>query len=107
MIIESGYIIVNISIVALVTWGLRAFPFLVFGRKELPPMIRYLGSALPPAIMTILVAYCIRSINIVEYPYGLSEVMSILLIIFIHSKYENTYVSIITGTLCYMILIRM
>lgn len=106
MTTDTGYIIANITIVALVTWGLRAFPFLVFGRKNLPRLVRYLGSVLPPAIMAILVAYCIRNINFESYPYGFTEILSILLIIWIHSKYKNTYVSILAGTICYMILIR-
>jgi len=40
---STVYLIATIAIVALVTWGLRAFPFLVFGNRELPQLVRYLG----------------------------------------------------------------
>lgn len=100
------YLIATISIVALVTWGLRAFPFLVFRNRELPQLVRYLGYALPPAIMVILVCYCIRNTRFGVYPYGLAEIVSILLVILVHIKKKNMYVSIIAGTICYMLLIR-
>lgn len=100
------YLIAAIALVALVTWGLRAFPFLVFGNRELPQFVKYLGYVLPPAIMVILVFYCIRNTRFGEYPYGLAEILSILLVILVHLKKENMYVSVMAGTICYMLLIR-
>ena len=52
---EMLYAVAAIAVVALVTWGLRAAPFLLFGNRLLPKTMRYLGKALPPAIMTVLV----------------------------------------------------
>ena len=49
------YPIAVIGVVAIVTWFLRAFPFLLFGSRPLPKTVQYLGKALPPAIMTVLV----------------------------------------------------
>ena len=77
---EKLYPIAAIAVVALITWGLRAAPFLLFGSRPLPKTMRYLGKALPPAIMTVLVIYCLRN--------------------------TNMYLSIIAGTICYMVLIR-
>ena len=57
---NAVYPIAVIGVVAIVTWGLRAFPFLLFGKRQLPRMLLYLGKALPPAIMTVLVIYCLR-----------------------------------------------
>lgn len=103
---STVYLISTIAIVSLVTWGLRAFPFIVFGNRELPQLVRYLGYVLPPAIMVILVCYCIRNTKFEEYPYGLAQIISILLVILVHVKKKNMYVSIMAGTICYMILIR-
>lgn len=103
---STVYLIATIATVALVTWGLRAFPFLIFGNRELPQLVRYLGYVLPPAIMVILVCYCIRNIRFGEYFYGLAEIISILLVILVHIKKKNMYISIMVGTICYMILIR-
>ena len=100
------YYIAVIAIISIITWGLRAFPFLLFGSRPLPKIVYYLGKVLPPAIMTILVIYCLRDINIVRFPYGFPEIVSCLLVIFIQIIRKNMYLSIIIGTACYMILIR-
>ena len=100
------YCIAVIAIISIITWGLRAFPFLLFGNRPLPKIVQYLGKVLPPTIMTILVIYCLRDINIARFPYGFSEIVSCLLVIFIQIIRKNMYLSIIIGTACYMILIR-
>ena len=64
------YPLAVIGVIAVVTWALRAFPFLLFGNRPLPKVIRYLGKALPPAIMTVLVIYCLRDISFSQSPFG-------------------------------------
>ncbi|MBE6014221.1 MAG: branched-chain amino acid transporter AzlD [Lachnospiraceae bacterium] len=100
------YLIAVIAVIAIVTWALRAFPFLLFGNRPLPKTIQYLGRVLPPAIMTVLVIYCLRSTNIVEFPYGIPELVACALIVILQIIRKNMYLSIIAGTACYMILIR-
>ena len=95
-----------IAVISVVTWALRAFPFLLFGSRPLPKTIHYLGKVLPPAIMTILVIYCLRETNIVQFPYGFPELVACTLIVILQILRKNMYLSIIAGTACYMILIR-
>ena len=95
-----------ILLTALVTWLLRALPFIIFGKRELPDVIGYLGKILPPAIMTILVIYCLKSIDLTAKPFGLPEIISSLLVIILQATKKSMYLSIIAGTVCYMILIR-
>ena len=103
---DSLYPIAAIGVIALVTWALRAFPFLLFGGRPLPSMIRYLGRALPPAIMTILVIYCLRGTSFGRSPYGIPEIAACLLVRSLQIIRKNMYLSIIAGTICYMVLIR-
>ena len=100
------YTIAVVGIVAAVTWALRAFPFLIFGSRPLPKIIRYLGKSLPPAIMTVLVIYCLRDTEIGQSPYGIPELAACLLVVILQAVKKNMYLSIIAGTACYMILIR-
>ena len=52
-----------IAVTALFTFLTRAVPFLFFGgKKTSPPWILFLGRVLPPAIIAILVIYCLRNI---------------------------------------------
>ena len=101
------YPIAVIAVTALVTWTLRAFPFLVFGNRPLPEMVHYLGKVLPPAIMTVLVIYCLRETSFAQYPFGIPEIIASLLVIVLQWIRGNMYLSIITGTVCYMILIHL
>ena len=104
---DSIYPIAVISVIAIVTWFLRAFPFLLFGRRPLPGIIVYLGKALPPAIMTVLVIYCLRDISFGQSPFGIPELAACALVVILQVVRKNMYLSIIAGTICYMILIRM
>lgn len=103
---ELLYPLAVIIVVALVTWGVRAAPFILFGKRPLPQSMQYLGRVLPPAIMTVLVVYCLRSTEFGAPPFGLPEMISCLLAAVLQFARSNMYLSIIAGTLCYMILIR-
>ena len=100
------YPIVVIGIISIVTWVLRAFPFLLFGRRPLPEIILYLGKTLPPAIMTVLVIYCLRNTDFGQTPYGIPELIACAVVVILQIVRKNMYLSIIAGTLCYMVMIR-
>ena len=100
------YPLAVIGVIAVVTWALRAFPFLLFGNRPLPKVIRYLGKALPPAIMTVLVIYCLRDISFSQSPFGIPELAACALVVILQAVRKNMYLSVIAGTVCYMVLIR-
>ena len=52
-----------IAVTALFTFLTRAVPFLFFGGKKLLRPGFYFGRVLPPAIIAILVIYCLRNIT--------------------------------------------
>ena len=103
---EMLYAVATIAVVALVTWGLRAAPFLLFGNRPLPKTMRYLGKALPPAIMTVLVIDCLRNTRFDHSPFGIPELAACALVALLQIVKKNMYLSIIAGTVCYMVLIR-
>ena len=96
-----------VAVVALVTAFLRFLPFLIFnGKRPVPKWISYLGSVLPYSVMAMLVVYCLKGISFTAasgwLPYGVAVVAVALLNIW----KRNTLLSIIGGTICYMLLIR-
>ncbi len=104
---ETVYTCLAIAVTALVTCLTRGLPFLAFsGKRELPDWLRWLGDALPAAIMLILVVYCMRNTNLGTFPFGMAELISIAVTIVVHMKKRSTLVSMAVGTACYMILIR-
>ena len=104
---EALYPIAVIAVVALITWILRAAPFVLFGNRPLPGMMHYLGKVLPPAIMTVLVIYCLRNTSFSEFPFGIPEVAACVLVLILQVVRKNMYLSIIAGTICYMVFIRL
>jgi len=95
------------AVTAVMPWITRAVPFVIFGkRKELPKFVTYLGKVLPGAIMATLVIYCLKSIDLTEFPFGLAELISVAVVVILHLWRKNIFWSIAGGTLCYMILIR-
>ena len=94
-----------VAIMAVVTILLRFLPFIVF-RKQTPPFVAYLGKVLPAAIIGMLVIYCLKDTAITVFPFGLPELISIAGVVGMQVWKRNSILSILTGTVMYMILIR-
>lgn len=99
-------IYVMIIIMALVNFFTRLIPFLLFKDNNIPLWLIRLGENLPPAMMVLLVLYCIKDINLLEYSYGIAELFSILIVILLHTWKHNTLLSILSGTALYMFLVQ-
>lgn len=96
-----------ISVVSIVTILLRFLPFLIFNnKKETPKIIIQLGNILPFSVMAMLVVYCLKDTSFTSFPFGLSEIIAGTVVILLHIWKKNTLISIIGGTLIYMILIQ-
>ena len=97
-----------ILVCAGVTIALRALPFLALGRGggQPPALVRRLGERLPPAVMAILVIYCLRNTDVFAAPHGLPEIVSCLLVAVLHLWKRNTLISIAAGTAFYMFLVQ-
>ncbi|MDF2567482.1 MAG: branched-chain amino acid transport protein AzlD [Oscillospiraceae bacterium] len=99
--------LITILIIAGITFFTRAVPFFLFGKKEIPPaIVIYLGKVLPPAVIALLVVYCLKNVSVFEYPYGLPQLISIIVVVILHVWKRNNLVSIFGGTVLYMILVQ-
>lgn len=99
-------LVLVIAVITVVTVLTRALPFIAFGKKELPATVKYLGNVLPAAIMVILVCYCLKGIQFAESPHALPELVACAAVAGVHMWKKNMYLSIIVGTVCYMVLLR-
>ena len=101
------YEMLLILVAALVTVAIRFAPFEIFGRgQEVPKWIVRLGRLLPPAAMSVLLIYCLRSVELLSGNHGLPEFISVAAVMLLHAWKRNTLLSICAGTLLYMLLIR-
>lgn len=100
------YAMVLVLLMALVTWLLRFMPFLLFG-KSTPSYIVYLGKVLPSAMIGMLVIYCLKDVKVTAAPFGLPEFIAVLSVVVLQCRKRNSLVSILFGTILYMVLIRL
>ena len=98
--------IILIAAMSIGTILLRFLPFLVI-RKETPPYIAYLGRVLPPAIIGMLVIYCLKDVNCTAAPFGLPELIASVCVVGLQVWRRNSLLSILAGTILYMFLTQM
>lgn len=96
-----------ILVVAITTFSTRVIPFLVFPKgKAIPKTVQYLGKVLTPAVIGMLVVYCLKNTPVLTSPYGIPELVSVLVVAVLHVWKRNNLLSIGVGTVLYMFLIQ-
>lgn len=104
---NTKYILLAVFISTAITYALRALPFVLFdGKHKMPQWMERLGKILPSAIMAVLIVYCLKDAK--NNPVG-NGIPSIIAVFFLGITYKwrhNTFLSIVSGTALYMILIR-
>ena len=95
-----------IAFMAIVTILIRFLPFLVF-RRQTPKYISYLGRVLPSAIIGMLIIYCLKDITPSVHPFGIPELVAVACVAGVQVWKRNSLISILAGTLIYMILVQM
>ena len=100
--------ILLIAVAAVVTFVLRAIPFVVFsGNGEMPPFIKRIADLMPAAIMAVLVIYCIKGDIAVLSMNSAVTAVSVLVVVVLHLWKRNILLSIFGGTAVYMMLLRL
>lgn len=100
--------IIIIAIAALATMITRFLPFSVFkSGKPTPKFLEYIGKVLPPAVFGMLVVYCLKGVNIASAPYGMPELIGVLAVIVLHLAFRKTLLSIVGGTVIYVLLVNL
>ena len=85
----------------------RWLPFVLFPENREPPkVVAYLGRVLPPAMMGLLVVYCLRSVDLLSGSHGLPETIAVAVIAALHLWKRNVLLSIAGGTAVYMLLVQ-
>lgn len=106
--ISNGYAALLVAVMATVTILLRFLPFLIFrGERKTPPYIVYLGEVLPAAIIGMLVVYCLKDTAVTAAPYGAPEAIAALCVVGLQIWKRNSLVSILSGTVVYMLLTQL
>lgn len=107
MTLTVGQAIASIAVMAIVTFLTRYIPFLLFDRKGDPPkIVLYLGRVLPPAIIMMLIIYCLRNISFTTGSHGIPELICVAVAAVLHWWKGNNLLSIFSATVLYMFFVQ-
>lgn len=101
------YDVLLVAVCAACTFLTRLFPFAVFGTRQRPSQcVRYIGRALPTAVMAILIVYCLRAVPL-TFGGVMPQALGIAVTACLHLWKHNSLLSIGGGTLSFMLLSRL
>lgn len=96
--------LITTLVAALVIFATRLFPFVLFSKREPPPILRFVEKYIPPMIMAILLIYCLKDVNFAARPFGLPQLIALLVTVASYLWKGNSMVSIFGGTIVFMLL---
>ena len=105
-VMNTGHSILLIAIASGITFLIRAFPFLVFKKRQMPAFLKEIADKLPPAIIAVLVIYCLKGPLTVLGTETIAAAIAIAGVVILHLWKRNTLLSVAAGTVLYMIFIR-
>lgn len=99
--------VIIILVTALATIISRFAPFVLFPEgKDYPKIITYLSKVLPPAMMGLLVVYCLKNASLFSESHAIPEIVSVAVVAIIHLLKRNVLLSIAAGTAMYMLMVQ-
>lgn len=102
--IESRYVFGVIVAMALVTFALRALPFVAAHWLQKHPVVQRLGQFLPLAIMTLLLVHsavgAAREHALGPWP----ELLAVAVVVVLQWRSRNALLSILVGTAVYVLM---
>ncbi len=105
--LSAGAAAAAIVVMAAVTFLTRFLPFLLFDRGESPPrIVLYLGRVLPPAIIAMLIIYCLRGVSFASPAGWVPQLVCMAVVVALHLWKHNNLLSIFGGTVLYMVLVQ-
>ena len=107
MMLTTGQAVASIAVMAAGTFLTRALPFLLFDRGDHPPrLVLYLGKVLPPAIIAMLIVYCLKGISFAAPGGWVPTLLAGGAAVLLHLWKGNDLLSIFGATVLYMVLVQ-
>ena len=107
MQLTAAETLASIAVMSAVTFLTRALPFLLFDRGEHPPkIVLYLGKVLPPAIIAMLIVYCLKGVTFSTPAGWIPTLLAGAAAVLLHLWKGNDLISIFGATGLYMVLVQ-
>ena len=103
--IQTLIILLAITVGTVIT---RFLPPILFPHgKPLPKFLQELCTLLPPAMMGLLVIYCLKGTDVLGPTHAIPEIVALAVIYVLHRMKHNALLSIAGGTAVYVLLLRL
>ena len=79
---------------------------ITFKKRQMPAFLKEIADKLPPAIIAVLVIYCLKGPLTVLDTETIAAAIAIAGVVILHLWKRNTLLSVAAGTVLYMIFIR-
>ena len=106
-VLSAPQALASILVMAGVTFLTRALPFLLFDRGDHPPrIVLYLGQVLPPAVIAMLIVYCLKGVSFAAPAGWVPALAAGVTAALLHLWKHNDLLSIFGATVLYMVLVQ-
>lgn len=105
---NNAYAFLAILVCAVCTFAVRLAPFALFsGKRGMPEAMRRIAKKMPPAIIAVLVVYCLKGLPASDSGSILITLGAAAAVVALHLWRRNTLLSIAGGTALYMALLQL
>lgn len=94
----TGYILGVIITVLVITYSLRAAPFIFLARVRESETLAYLGRAMPAGVMLILVIFTLKDLTFASAQSWMPPAVGVVTTLGVHLVFRKVLVSLVAGT---------
>jgi branched-subunit amino acid transport protein AzlD len=104
--IEDIYVFKVIIVTAAVTVLLRTIPFIAVKTLSSNKYLKFIGKKMPIGVMTLLVTYTLIDIDFSVPPYGLPQLVSLIIALILYWKFNNALLSIGIALILHLLIVN-
>ena len=102
---EINYLLAAMLVMTVATYFTRLTPFLLFSKGQESSLFNYISKSTPPMVMTILVIYMLKDVEYLTFEIVYTFI-ALLVTAGLHIYKRNALLSIVSGTIVYMIFVQ-
>lgn len=102
-----GYIAAALALVWVITFSLRAAPFVVLRKVRSSRVVAYLGEAMPAGVMLILIVFTLKDVSPFVPAQWVPAVVGVAVTALLHWWQRNVVLSLLGGTITFGVLLTL
>jgi branched-subunit amino acid transport protein AzlD len=103
---DATYVAAALGVAVAITVTLRAVSFGMRNAMTESALLADVGRWMPLGAITILAVYCLSAIDVRTPPYGIGELVGVIVTVVIHRWRRNAVLSIVGGTAAYLLMVN-